>query len=295
MDSSEQNTPIDSGRTHGVVVVTGAGSGIGFAAARLFGRLRRLVIADVDEQRLREAQMRLEQDGVHVRAATCDVSRAADTDSLARLAGREGELAVMFHAAGLSPSMADARTVLTVNFAGTANILRSFVPILSPGAVAVCVASMSAHRRGLSAYEELLSDPTRAETLEALVAAARGQSSAAYALSKRGVLRLVQWYARDCAQRSARIFSISPGVVDTPMGRRETGGSGAGNAPLVLQSAAIARLADAHEIAAVAEVLCRPLAGFMTGCDVLIDGGSLAGLQCHAPDEERRLWDHPWR
>jgi NAD(P)-dependent dehydrogenase (short-subunit alcohol dehydrogenase family) len=295
MDSSEKDARGEGPPTGTVAVITGAGSGIGFAAARRFGRRCRLVIADVDEARLREARMRLQQEGADVRATVCDVARADDTDRLAQLAGAQGELAVMFHSAGISPSMADARTVLTVNYAGTANILQSFLPHLAHGTVTVCVSSMSAHRRGLAAYDDLLCEPLRPEAFEALVAVARGQASAAYALSKRAVVWLVQWYARDWARRGARIFSISPGVVDTPMGRRETGGGGAGNAPLALQSAAVSRLADADEIAAVAEALCQPFAAFMTGCDVPVDGGSLAGLRCHAPQDARRLWDHPWR
>ena len=106
---------------------------------------------------------------------------------------------------------------------------------------------------------------------------------------------MVQRFAQDWAGSGARIVSISAGVVDTPMGQLEAGSKGAGNAPLVLRNTPIGRFADADEIAAVAEFLCQPAAGYMTGCDVLVDGGAIASLRYHATEDERRAWDQPWR
>jgi NAD(P)-dependent dehydrogenase (short-subunit alcohol dehydrogenase family) len=79
------------------------------------------------------------------------------------------------------------------------------------------------------------------------------------------------------------------------MGQPEAGSGGAGNAPLALKNTPLGRFASADEIAAVAEFLCQPAAGYMTGCDVLVDGGAVAGLRYHATEDARRAWDHPWR
>jgi NAD(P)-dependent dehydrogenase (short-subunit alcohol dehydrogenase family) len=213
---------------------------------------------------------------------------------MARTAGSLGELSAVFHCAGLSPSMADAKTLFAVNFGGTANVIDALFPLVVPGTVAVCVASMSGHRRGLGAFADVLSAPQAPYNLDALVDAARNQARAAYALSKRGVMTLVEQHASAWARKGARIVSISPGVVDTPMGQRETGASGGGSAPLVLKNTPLARFATADEIAALAEFLCQPVAGFITGCDILIDGGAIAGFHHEATSEARHTWDHPW-
>jgi NAD(P)-dependent dehydrogenase (short-subunit alcohol dehydrogenase family) len=190
--------------------------------------------------------------------------------------------------------MADARTLFAVNFGGTANVIDAFYPLLVPGSVAVCVASMSGYRRDLADCSEVLTAPNAPYDLDALVHAARNQVRAAYALSKRGVMTLVEQRAARWAKKGARIVSISPGVVDTPMGQRETGVSGGGSAPLALKNTPLGRYAAADEIAALAEFLCQPAAGFITGCDVLIDGGAIAGFRHEATAEARRSWDHPW-
>jgi NAD(P)-dependent dehydrogenase (short-subunit alcohol dehydrogenase family) len=285
----------DSDRAKPLAVITGAGSGIGLAMAHEFSRTHRLLIADVAEERLSAAQRELGRTASHPSAAVCDVTQLEYTERLARRALDLGPVSVLIHAAGISPSMGDAATVIKINYAGTANVLTAFEGAMGTDSVTLCLASMSAYRRGLDRYEDLLRGPFSLDILQGLIEASLGQSSAAYALSKRAVMRLVEWLARRWAARGARILSISPGVIDTPMGRREIGGSGAGSAPVLLEHAAIARLGTPEEIARLAAFLAGPQASFMTGCDVLIDGGALAGLQCHAPRDVCERWDHPWR
>jgi len=277
-----------------LAVITGAASGIGSAAAARFGRHYSLLLCDANPERLEAIVASVRQQGVAARGVVCDVSDKASVESLARTAGNLGELAALFHCAGLSPSMADARTLFAVNFGGTANVIDAFYPLLVPGSVGVCVASMSGYRRDLSDCSDVLSAPNAPYDLDALVQAARGQVRAAYALSKRGVMTLVEQRAARWAKKGARIVSVSPGVVDTPMGQRETGAAGGGSAPLALKNTPLGRYATADEIAALAEFLCQPAAGFITGCDVLIDGGAIAGFRHEATEEARRAWDHPW-
>jgi NAD(P)-dependent dehydrogenase (short-subunit alcohol dehydrogenase family) len=286
MQQSKPNTRL--------AVITGAASGIGSAAATRFGRQHSLLLCDVNAERLEATVAQLLQQGVEVRGTVCDVADKASVESVARAAGEIGELSVVFHCAGLSPSMADARTLFAVNFGGTANVIDAFYPLLVPGSIAVCVASMSGHRRGLAAFDSVLSTAQAPYDLDALDRAARGQSRAAYALSKRGVMTLVEQRAAEWAKKGARIVSISPGVVDTPMGQRETGPGGGGSAALALKNTPVGRFATADEIAALAEFLSQPAAGFITGCDVLIDGGAIAGFRHDATEDARHTWDHPW-
>jgi NAD(P)-dependent dehydrogenase (short-subunit alcohol dehydrogenase family) len=291
--TAEPNADTDSPRP--LAVITGAGSGIGLAMAHEFSRTHRLLIADVAEERLSAAQQELAHAGSHPSTVVCDVTQLEHTERLARRAFELGPVSVLVHAAGISPSMGDAVAVIRINYSGTANMLAAFEPILVAGSVTLCIASMSGYRRGLDRYEDLVRGPFSTHILECLIEASLGQPGAAYALSKRAVMRLVEWQARRWAARGARILSISPGVIDTPMGRREIGGSGAGSAPVLLEYAAIPRLGAPEEIARLAAFLAGPQASFMTGCDVLIDGGALAGLQCHAPQDVCERWDHPWR
>jgi NAD(P)-dependent dehydrogenase (short-subunit alcohol dehydrogenase family) len=277
-----------------VAIITGAGSGIGSAAAQRFGRQYSLLLCDVNAGHLEETLSAVRQQGVNAHAVVCDVAQKVSVEAMARAARDLGDVSAVFHCAGISPSMADAKTLFAVNFGGTANVIDALYPQLAAGAVAVCVASMSGHRRGLAAFADLLSSPQAPYDLEALVQAARGQSRAAYALSKRGVMTLVEQRASLWARKGARIVSISPGVVDTPMGQRETGASGGGSAPLVLKNTPLARFATADEVAALAQFLCQPTAGFITGCDILIDGGAIAGFHHEATPEARQAWDHPW-
>jgi len=198
-----------------LAVITGAGSGIGSAAALRFGRQYSLLLCDVDAGRLEAIVNTLRDNGVNAHGIVCDVADNASVEAMARTARDLGEVSAVFHCAGISPSMADAKTLFAVNFSGTANVIDAIYPGIARGAVAVCVASMSGHRRGLAACADLLSAPHAPYDLEALVEAAHNESRAAYALSKRGVMTLVEQRASVWARKGARIVSISPGEPGT--------------------------------------------------------------------------------
>jgi NAD(P)-dependent dehydrogenase (short-subunit alcohol dehydrogenase family) len=278
-----------------IVVITGAAGGIGYAAALRLGRRCPLFIADLDAARLEDAAQRLRAAAIDVSAVVCDVRDAGAVQALAHAVGARGSVMTLVHAAGISPSMGDARNILDINYFGTARVLAAFLPILSTGSAAVCIASMAAYRTGLAEFDPLLRSAEPANLMDSLLLAARNQSSAAYGLSKRGIIRMVEYQSRAWAKQGVRLVSLSPGVVDTPMGRLEAGSSGAGNAPLALQTTALGRFARADEIAAAAEFLGSSAAGYITGCDLLIDGGAVAGFSHHSEEAVRQAWNSPWR
>jgi NAD(P)-dependent dehydrogenase (short-subunit alcohol dehydrogenase family) len=277
------------------VTITGGGGGMGLAAAFRFGQDHPLVLADVDDGRLRLAVEQLRGAGVTATGVLCDITRASDLVDLANATRRAGPLGLLFHTAGLSPSMADARRVLEVNLFGTAGVLEAFTPQLTTGSLAVCVASFAAYKQRVQAFAHLVDDLAADGALDRLVAAAGGGSRAAYALSKYGVQRLCSRLAARFAERGARIVSISPGVVDTDMSRLEARSAGLANTAAMTARSPLGRAARAEEIAAFVSLLVRPEAACVTGCDLLVDGGMLADVRHHAADDVRAAFDDPWR
>jgi len=231
-------------------VVIGGASGIGAAvAARLPGET---IVAD------RTAGDIL-----------CDLT---DPASLTTLASKVEALDALVVTAGLSPAMADARTIFDVDLAGVARVISAFDHLVNQGTVAVCVASIAGHLGSwsseiLNALDQPLGTPEAGLTTD---------PSTAYLMAKLGVIRLVRRTAPAWGSRGARILSVSPGVIGSPMGELEVSRT-AGTAEVAAGSA-LGRIGRPDEVAAVIAFLCSDAASYMTGSDVLVDGGAVASL-----------------
>jgi NAD(P)-dependent dehydrogenase (short-subunit alcohol dehydrogenase family) len=191
-----------------------------------------------------------------------------------------GTFRTLVHAAGISPTMANARRVFEVDLVGTQILLDAFEPLVQPGSSAVCFASSSAHFLTLgerdTALDALIEDPM-AEGFLDRVAAVFDDSGLAYAWAKRGVIRSVARSSIAWARRGGRVNSVSPGLIDTDMNRQEFE-----HQPImrtILDNTPIARLGLPAEVADVVAFLVSDQASFISGTDVLIDGGSLEGLR----------------
>ena len=177
--------------------------------------------------------------------------------------------------------MGDAKRVLEVNLVATAQLLEQLLPLAGEGSVAVCVSSQSGYMVGRAMTPETaaaIDDPLAPDLLARLEAAAgdvaRG-SQGAYALSKWGIQRLVVSRAPAWGRRGARLVSVSPGIVDTPMGRLELEGPAGAPMRTILEKTPVAqRLGQPEELAAVLAFLCSDAASFVSGVDWLVDGGS---------------------
>ena len=203
-----------------------------------------------------------------------DITVAADIGALVRATGELGALVIT---AGLSPTMAPGRRIYEVNLFGMANVLEAFESALVPGSVAVCFASMAGHMIPPDpTVDAILDDPSSPTFFDDLTAAGLDPdiTQIAYPASKRGVLRLVRRLAPAWGAHGARLLSVSPGIIDTGMGRQE-----AEHEPMMAEmvsSSPLARIARPEEVAAVAAFLTTDDASFMTGTDVLVDGGVIA-------------------
>jgi len=255
------------------VVVTGAARGMGCTAAhRLYRPDAPLVLVDVDEDGARAVASAL---GANAEVAVCDVSDPDAVEALAARVEALGGLHSLAHAAGISPTMADWRRIIEVDLVGTARLVHAFAPLTSPGSAAVCWASIAGH--GVVPDPELdaaLDDPLAPDLLDRLGAIAGDDLSAAgqgYGYAKRGVMRLVAREAQAWGMRGARICSVSPGIIDTPQGRQEYEEQPA--MATMIELTPIKRWGQPEEVCNVVAFLLSDEASYMTGCDVVIDGG----------------------
>ena len=263
------------------VLVTGAAGGMGRACARALAGDGALILQDLEESALDALVGELESRGVTARAVCGDLCDAAHVEALAKAVGEGGGLRALAHTAGVSPNMADARRVFEVDLVASARLLDALTPQLSPGSAGVLIASQAGHMLAGACTPEIdaiLDDPTAPAAFERLVDCAgelAANAGGAYGLAKRGVQRLAVNRAAAWGAAGARLVSLSPGLIDTPMGRLEHADSSGGATDQILQRTAVeGRMGRAEEIASVVAFLCSEGASYVSGVDWLVDGGS---------------------
>lgn len=265
-----------------VAVITGGAGGMGLATARILGKDHHLVICDLNRKRLDEASGELMQLGIRCDAVECDVTDPESVDALIGRSAGLGRLASVIHTAGISPQMADPETILRVNALGTANIARACLQVAAEGFALVNVASMAAHMfpallLPVRSYPLALTDAEvflkRILFRCRLMPTKLYRSGMAYGISKSFVVWLSRNNAGGFGRKGARILSVSPGSFDTEMGRLEEKSGSA----RMLETAALKRFGRPEEIAELLAFCASEKAGYLTGTDVLCDGGVIAG------------------
>ncbi|MDB5595795.1 MAG: short-chain dehydrogenase [Hyphomicrobiales bacterium] len=262
-----------------VVVLIGAGS-IGQAIARPLVPGGMFLLADLSEGQANAAARTLHDAGFSVSTAKVDVSARDSVESLVQSAARQGDVFGLVHAAGVSPTQAAPEVILKVDLYGTALVLEQFGQVISAGGAGVVIASQSGHRLpGLSAEENKALATTPVEELLSLPMLQPENVSdplRAYQLSKRGNSLRVMSEAVRWGRRGARINAISPGIIITPLANDELSGPrGAGYRRMIELSAA-GRAGTPDEVATVAALLMGRDGAFITGSDILMDGGVTA-------------------
>jgi NAD(P)-dependent dehydrogenase (short-subunit alcohol dehydrogenase family) len=265
-----------------VAIVTGAYGGMGRACARQFGRRLDLVLCDLDAGRLTALAESLKEEGYTVAAAVpgdlAEPGVAAAVVAAARSAGR---LAAVAHTAGVSPALGSWDLILRANVIATERLLLALEDGLEAGLGVVMLASMAAHAAAkVPELDELMAEPLAPDMLQragplldALVNAAdaHGRAQPAYGQSKRAVIRTCERRAGAWGARGARLTTISPGLIWTPMGRKEADVNPA--AARLVEETPIGRWGTPLDIAEAADFLTSDRAGFITGCDLRVDGG----------------------
>jgi NAD(P)-dependent dehydrogenase (short-subunit alcohol dehydrogenase family) len=266
----------------GVSVITGGAGGIGLATARIVGCEHCVVISDVDADRLDAAAAELKDLGITCTAVVCDVTDRESVAELVETSSALGTVASVIHTAGVSPSMGGAELIMRINAGGTVNVNEAFFKVVGEGSAIVNVASMAAHilpesfvptKRFTSALRDEHAFMKKMMSVCSLVPE-RARPGMAYSISK----SFVRWYCTSQAARfgtrGVRILSVSPGSIDTAMGRlEEQSGSGA-----MVNYAALKRFGKPEEIAELLAFCASEKAGYLTGTDILCDGGTIASM-----------------
>jgi len=267
--------------TNDVLVITGAG-GIGQAIARRQGPGKHIVLADIDDDALAAAAQALHDLGHTVSTQRVDVASRESVHALAVVAAELGGVVGVAHTAGLSPVQARPAAILAVDLLGTALVLEEFGRVIAPGGSGVAISSMAGHMFPPFEPEQehaLAHTPTDELLDLPFLSNPEAMGGAAYGYAKRGNHLRVQAESLAWGERGARINAISPGIIITPLARGEMSGPGAESYQRMIRTSATGRVGTPDEVAAVAAFLMGPEAGFITGSDLLMDGGVIAALR----------------
>lgn len=268
-----------------VGIATGAGRGMGLACARrLTDLVDTLLLVDRDEPAVTAAAKELAaaDQEIAVETFVLDITDRAGLSRLASRVAESGSLRAVSHAAGISPTMADWRRVFEVDLVGTARLAEALRPLATEGTSMVCFASMApllGRVEADPAVAAVLDEPLRDDFLDRLrevLGPAVEDTGLAYAWAKHGVHRFVRREAVRLGPRGARMCSVSPGVIDTPQGRQEAAAQPAMTA--LVERTPLGRMGRAEDVAAAVAFLLSDEAAFVSGIDLLVDGGVCAAV-----------------
>ena len=254
---------------------------MGLATAKVLGQSHNVIIAGRSMKKLEQAVEELTKIGIACEVFPCDISNQATVNQLAAYAKSRGEVSIVINSAGMSPHMGDAKTIMEVNALGTIYINEAFYPVMGEGGCLIDISSMSAYmipeqvipmdlykysRIDIAEFMNRMMERIEQFPLEQ-------QSNIAYGVSKNFII----WYARADAskfgEKGIRILSVSPGAFETPMGEMEKESI----AGYIDKFCAVKRLGNVDEIASLLEFCTSKQAGYLTGTDILCDGGCVAG------------------
>ncbi len=262
-----------------VIVLIGAGS-IGQAIARRVSAGKHLLLADLRQENADAAAKTLSEAGFEVSTATVDVSSKESVLSLVKTAVSIGGISGLIHAAGVSPSQASPATILHVDLYGTALLLEEFGKVIEAGGSGVVIASQSGHRLAALSQEQNKSLATTPVedllSLDFLQPDKVTDSLNAYQLAKRGNSLRVMAEAVKWAKRGARINTISPGIIMTPLAKDELSGPRGEGYRKMIQLSPAGRAGTPDEVGVVGALLMGHDGAFITGSDFLMDGGVTA-------------------
>ena len=259
-------------------VITGGSSGMGFATAKILGKDNNIILCGRNLRKLEKAVNDLRNEGIEAEAFRCDIANRTEVDNLAKFAKKMGKISAVINAAGMSPHMGEARSIMEANALGIINVHEAFFDVMEEDSCIVDVSSMSAHITPqivmpVRSYKYCRID--RDIFMKKMMARVnlfpkKLRSDLAYCISKHFII----WYAKTDAgkmgQKGIRVLSVSPGSIATPMAELETDSASS------IKYCAIKRFGRAEELANLLAFCASEKASYLTGEDILCDGGCVA-------------------
>jgi NAD(P)-dependent dehydrogenase (short-subunit alcohol dehydrogenase family) len=265
-----------------VIVIIGAG-GIGQAIARRQGFGKIVLLADNSETVMQAAADALTNASYRVKTQVVDVTSSASVRALADKAASLGSVTQVINTAGLSPNMAPPEKILEVDLYGVALVFDEFERVIAPGGCGIVISSMAGHMPAHLPREQedaLAYTPTAdLLSLPFLQADAVRDSMQAYGIAKKANHLRVQAASLSWGEKGARVNSISPGIIATPLAMHEFASESGPIYQAMINASPAKRMASADEVASVAAFLLGPEASFITGSDILMDGGVIPAMR----------------
>lgn len=252
---------------------------MGLATAKILGKENYIIIVGRSINKLQSALEELGTEGIEAKSFACDISDRTSVDKLAAQAKQTGTISSVIHAAGMTPHMGEARTIMEANALGTINMNEAFYNVMEEGSVIIDVSSMSAYLTPKLIMPESSYKYSRVDKevfMKKMMARVnifpkKVRAGVAYGISKHFVI----WYAKTDAakfgQKGIRVISITPGNFETPMGELEKD-----EASYYTNHCAIKRFGYVEEIANLFAFCASDKCGYLTGVDIICDGGCVA-------------------
>ncbi len=252
---------------------------MGLGTAKIMGKDHYIIICGRTVKKLESAVKELKEEGIEVEAFPCDVSDHTSVEKLAFYAKAKGKVAAVIHAAGMSPHMGDPKTIVEVNALGTIYVNNAFYKVMEEGSCIIDVSSMSAYLTPkivmpVRKYKYSIKDPDyfMKKIMRSInLYPKKIRAGVAYGISKNFVIWFAKQDAARFGEKGVRVLSVSPGNFETPMGELEKE-----EADSYTKFCAIKRFGRVEEIASLFAYCVSESAGYLTGVDILCDGGLVA-------------------
>ena len=253
-----------------IQVITGGAGGMGLSICKRIAHRGPLFVVDITQEKLDRAKNLLTKEGIEdVTFVKCDISDLEQVKALAEQVRYAGDVGSVIHTAAYSPAQADAKQILKVNAVGTVNMIDTFYSLMFPGSSMTTITSIAGYMWPES--EETLAifdEPHSPDFLDKLLSLACDEGNLAYPISKAFCMYYTKQNTSRWAYKGARINTVSAGCFTTPMGLADMMGG-----EMITKETALGRWGNPDEIAAVIDFISSDAASYVTGTDILVDGG----------------------
>ena len=260
------------------IVITGGAGGIGTACAKAF-KDEHLILTDYSQKDVDRAIEDLKKEGITAIGIACDITSKEDIEKLTKFVSDNGTFKALIHTAGVSGTMKDLQKIYDIDLVAPEVLIDAFYDLATEGSVAVILSSMMGHTVPPSEnYDEALSNPQAQGSFETIKKFIDGSSDMLYNFAKRGTILLTQKHANKWGSKGARIVAVSPGVIETPMGLKAAE-EHPERMEMIKKATPLGRNGQPEDIADVVYFLVSDKARFITGTDIIVDGGVVNNIK----------------